>query len=646
MFQLLNRKTPDRDPEDSREDTSTINLERVGRTRIKDLVSSAREVPWILTLAQLLWTAGPVTFLALQGGSLLGYGEAVGFKTYLFFAIYVALAGLIAVIARVMAKAIRGRREMHARDNITRTLDMIPDLIFTARDLHLSTLSKPQRKRDAAAILLRKQDLGATAISVAVLDLTDDSTLAAIAQEIEVFRRAGMYSRIQDLNNKYREHIETAMERLKDYSGDIADILQQRLQGLAPSLDEGVSRGDNFISQTFAAAHQDDLSLVTLDNVEDILALAFELLSGRAFTRLSIDYEGDWQLARALDELEGSRNAYLQTRASTVLYLRELAYFLVRSRLTQLEMTVLDNDSETLLQETSVALTRLAARLKWSSQDSIGHHTGARTDLTMALRYARLTRQAIAHLQERYIQHVRAVERWTWMRERLLEAAPGPRRGSGLRIRESTIALSDEQKLDFAAQFVRHLDDHDISNGPWGIVRHEHPMSIHHIKHLAIRIALILQPVLDLNKPSVQRALESSRGAHLEGLEKGFTADAKAGLGTAVVKELQDDLGPAAELIALRLTKVYKLPLSKSIRDFLIRHYGANPERLTFIANSLNENKALDETPSIPHQPPLIRGYNEWRTSIETAEKLLGQLLRQTDTSAAPKGRGVTSTEQ
>jgi len=92
-------------------DLSSINLERVGRTRIEDLVSSAREVPWVLTFAQLLWTAGPVTFLALQGGSLLGYGEPVGFKTYLFFAVYVILAALIALIARIMAKTIRGERK-------------------------------------------------------------------------------------------------------------------------------------------------------------------------------------------------------------------------------------------------------------------------------------------------------------------------------------------------------------------------------------------------------------------------------------------------------------------------------------------------------------------------------------------------------
>lgn len=634
MYQLLNRlheKKVDRN--DVQQASSSINLERVGRTRIEDLVSSAREVPWVLTLAQLLWTAGPVTFLALQGGSLLGYGEPVGFKTYLFFAVYVILAALIALVARIMAKTIRGRKEDRARNNITRTLDMIPDLIFTVRDLHLSTLTKPQRQQDAAAILLRKQDLGSTAISVAVVDLTNDQTLATIAEEVEVFRRAGMFSRITDLNDKFQEHIDAAMEHLKGYSGEIAEILEQRLQGLAPSQDEGIGRSDHFISQTYTAAHQEDLSLMTLDNVEDVLSLAFELLSGREITRLIIDYEGDWQLARSLDELERCHNAYRQVKASAVLYLRELAYFLVNSRLTALETDVLDQDADTLLQETSMALTRLVARLKWSDESELSRAPNARRNLRMALRYAKLTRQAISGLEERYVRYVRALERWTLLRDRLFEEAGSTRPGGGLRIRENTITLSDEQKLDFTAQFVRYLEDHHITAGPKGALRHGAPLSISHAKHLAIRIVLILQPLIGLDNPSVQRAVESSRGAYLEGLEMGFSADAKAGLGSAVVKELKDDLGPAAELIALRLTKIYRMPLDEPIQQFLVEHYGANPERLAFIADSANQATTIDELPTIPREPTVVRSYEQWRAPIAAAEGMLAQLLRQVDAS-------------
>lgn len=628
MFQLLNRQGLEHDSRDSEDDTNAINLERVGRTRIEDLVSSTREVPWALTLAQLLWTAGPVTFLALQGGSLLGYGEPVKFQTYLFFAIYVVIAAVIGVVARIMATTIRGRKQSKARTNITRTLDMLPDLIFTTRDLHLGTLTKPERQRDAAAILLRKQDLGSNTTSVAVYDLTHDNTLATIAEEIEVFRRAGMFSRIRDLNLRYEEHIEAALGRLQDYSGEISDLLRQRLQGIAPNQDEGVSRGDHFISQTYAAIHQEDLSLMSLGNVEDLLGLAFELLNGREITRLIIDYEGDWQMARALDELERWHNAYRQARASAVLYLRELAYFLIESRLTPLDSSILDADTDTLLQETSNALTRLVARLRWSGQTELENNRRAVRNLRTSLRYAKLTRQSIGRLQDRYVRYVRALERWTLLRERLFENDSLARPGEGLRIRETSIALNDEQKLAFASQFVRYLNDHGITPGNMGVRRHDAPMSVLQAKHVAIRVLLILQPLIELDNPSVQRALESSRGAYLEGLEMGFSADAKAGLGTAVVKELSDNPGPASELIALRLTKLYRMPLSQGVCDFLVAHYGANPERLQFISDAARDDDQTD-APPIPHAPAMLHNYEQWRAPIETAEGLLGQLLKQ-----------------
>ncbi|HEX5514530.1 MAG TPA: hypothetical protein VFY81_09065 [Gammaproteobacteria bacterium] len=49
-----------------------IRLEREGRSTIDEIVASAREVPWALNVLQLLWTAGPVVYLALQGSHYLG----------------------------------------------------------------------------------------------------------------------------------------------------------------------------------------------------------------------------------------------------------------------------------------------------------------------------------------------------------------------------------------------------------------------------------------------------------------------------------------------------------------------------------------------------------------------------------------------
>ncbi len=628
LFPFKRRRRISQEDEAEGDIQSPINLERVGRSQIEDLVSTTRKVPWSLTIAQMLWTAGPVTYLALQGGSMLGYGEPIGVTTYIFFSIYVIIAGIIGIVAKIVADTMRGKRQNRARENITRTIDIIPDLMFAVRDLNLSTLSEYERLREASAILLRKQDLGPVTIAVAVEDLTGDGSLANIAEKIEVFRRAGMFSRIRDLNERNRDHMDAALLQLRGYSSDIAEVLEERLRGIAPSQERGVERGDKFITQIYSAVHHEDLSLMTLSDAEDILGLTFELLSGREITRLIIDYEGDWQLARALDELERCHNDYRQVKAAVVLYLRDLAYFLDRSRMTSLTFDVADRDTKTLLREASQALNELANKLRSDSAAELENRPAARRHLKRALRYAKLTRQAIVKLEDRYVRYVRATERWTMLREWLLEEKSRLYRVEGLRIRESSIALNDEQKLELAAEFCRHLDDHRIECGAEGILRHGESIGIQQAKQLAIRLALILQPLIDLDNPSVQRAVESSRGAYLEGLEMRFSADAKAGLGAAVVKQLRQDLGPAAELIALRLAMLYRMPLSDNIIRFLTETYGANLERLQFIADSAEQWGSETEVPPIPHEPGMIRSYREWQQPIETAVDQLSRLLR------------------
>lgn len=620
MFSLFSRRPSSPEPQ--------LRLERVGRTRIDELVSRTRRVPWVLTFAQLLWTAGPVTYLAMMGGHLMGYGEPVGMGTYVFFAIYVVLAALIGIIARITAETLRSRKQSQARDHVTRTLDVLPDMIFTVRDLHLTTMDGPSRQREAAAIFLQKLDLGTESVGQAVTDLSGDITLGQIARQVESFRRVGLFSRIRDLERRHKDHIQACLDQVRAWSPEVATTLEERLAGVAPSQEAGVARGEHFIESVFSAAHREDLSLMSMTDAEDLLTLSFELLSGREIVRLTISYEGDWQLARALDELENRHNEYRQLKASAVLHLQDLAQLLVNSRLTGLTPRLLECDTTELLQAASSALTGLATRMG-SNRSDLGSDPRVKETLRRASHYARLTRLAIERLRERYRDYTRALDQWNRLRQARASADDRPRPGEyrGLRIKESLIALDDDQKLHLAGEFCRYLDDLDIATSEQGIRQHGEKMDLQGAKRLAIRLALILRPLIALDNPSVQRALESSRAAYFEGLEMGFSADAKAGLGAAVVKEVQQNLGPAAELIALRLTQLYRMPLSPRVVAFLAEQYGANRQRLEYMASSFERNPRAD-SPILPHEPAVIQAYDEWRAPIQAAESALARLAR------------------
>jgi len=45
------------------EDTSSLWIETEGRGRIAEISASARRIPWFWNLLQVLWVAGPATFL-------------------------------------------------------------------------------------------------------------------------------------------------------------------------------------------------------------------------------------------------------------------------------------------------------------------------------------------------------------------------------------------------------------------------------------------------------------------------------------------------------------------------------------------------------------------------------------------------------
>lgn len=610
------------------QDRASINLERIGRSRIDDIVTSTRKVPWVLTLLQLLWTAGPVTYLAMQGGSYLGYGEPVSMATYVFFAIYVIIAALIGLVARIVADIMRGKRQSQARANITRTLDIVPDLIFMVRDLHLSALTPEARQREAAVILMSKLDSGAVSIATAVEDLTGDRVLADMAKRIEIHRRAGIFSCVRDWVAASADRREAALIRIREQSAEIGQMLEQRLLGFAPSQEAGAPRGRNFIGQIFTAAHHDDLALMSLTDVEDLLVLTFELLSGRQITRLTIDYEGDWELAKALDQVERSQNDYRQIKAATNLHLHNLAACLLESDLIPLDQSVFELDTGQRLEKVRSALSILVARLHKGDRSAFDSSTAA--NLRRALHYARLSRHAIDRLNDRYQRNLRALARWQQLRQRHLDRAAisaSQRRRQGLRIKESVIVLEDDQKLELAAEFCRYLDDQQIRPGNHGVLGRHAPLGAEDAKRLGVQLALVLGRLVDLDNPSVQRAIESSSAIFLGGLETDFSADAKAGLGAAAVKEVQENLGAAAELIALRLTRLYHLPLTPSIIDFLSENYGANRERLEYLAESTEHaERASEFTPVPTAQPP--QPYAQWREPVQAAEKLLTRLVR------------------
>ncbi|PYG04425.1 hypothetical protein D893_00218 [Thioalkalivibrio sp. ALE21] len=618
MFRLFRQRKSEApgapEPQESTQDQ--VLIEAAGRSRITEVATSARKVPWSLNLLQLLWAAGPVTFLAMQGGYFLGFGHAAPTQNFVFFAVYTLLFGVIGLIARFVADATRGRRQERSQVQLRNTIDLLPDLLFATRDLAMGEMTPDMRRRQSAAVLLHEVEVSPEAVAVAVREMTGDPTLASTAEQIEIYRRLGLHARVADLVEATADARMAALERLHAEDSELAELLRDRLQGVAPTREEGVRRIDQFLERLFSAADADDLSRCSLDDVQAIFVLAFELMNGRQIKRLTFEWSGSWQLGRALDRLEYQGNRFRVAQAGVISRLRSLAMLLAHSETSGITQQHLREPLPVLGQQVLAGLhAMLAAEPDVRTAD--GRILGVAMAQVDELREAR---NRLMQAQSRYGD---AAERWGALRRRERDRKGGRRwemrSARRIRVSEELIELDDNQKIKLADGLCEYLEELQIRREGDFIYFGKKPLDNETAKRIGIQLALLLDPLVDLTNPSIQRAIYSSPAAYLGGLYVGMSADAKAGLGSAMVRMVRQDLGRTAEWLALRLTRVYHLPLTEGLREFLQRQYGANPERLAMLAQNTGDES---------HHPVALRAERSPEFDAMLQDKEWGRLLR------------------
>src|SRR6056297_1653991 len=107
---------------------SRNSLEYLGEDFIRRAAHAARKESWGRTVVQLAWTAGPVTYLALQGGYMLGYGTHAPSNLFIYFAIYTVIAGVFAIAVRFIYQFTRGQEQEKSEAALSYALVHLPDL--------------------------------------------------------------------------------------------------------------------------------------------------------------------------------------------------------------------------------------------------------------------------------------------------------------------------------------------------------------------------------------------------------------------------------------------------------------------------------------------------------------------------------------
>lgn len=617
-----------------------ISLNREDTERLDQFALSVRRVRISRSLLGLAWTAGPVTAIGLYGGYYIGYGQAPTNQQLIYFVSFTVLSGLIALAAKVVYDSTWGYHNERSQKAVIEVTDKLGDLILSVRDLMINSLDGEARQREAAVQLLQRVDLPPSGITTAVKQLTADERFAVLLADIDNLRRAGLSSSIRDLQQGTDELVRRHSHNLRQLSPSTAELLQMRYHGDIAKLRHGVPRADHFIARVLAALEQDNLLLITMQDVESMLVLAFELINGREIPMLIFDYRGRWRLAAALDRMERKRSRYRIAQAAGSSRIRSLASWLVEVNIMSYDDVPEGISSALLIERVKLALDRFADHLQELATAVDG---GARQQLpelrhaghlmTNALRLYRHAHESFLRIGELHEDFLHATEAWNTLmgktRVGTEQLQIGPR-GKGVHIKEKVVRLEDEERKEVCRHLVRylraqHLESHETKGLFERRSERDYPLTFESARQLAVETALALEPHIHLSYPEIQRGISATYASYLGDLEPGMSAQQKRQIAQSVAQDVEEDMSEAAELLAAALVRHYRVSLSDEACSFLRDTYGARKTVLDVLrqhqSGTSNAQSLLAIRPAVV--PPAQR---RWYRSLVLARRLVGDL--------------------
>jgi hypothetical protein len=602
-----------------------IFIEDKADSRINRLAEAATSKSTLQQLVEMAWTAGPVTLFASIGAYYLGHGKALPTETLIFFVGYTVIAGLIGLGAHLFNRLTRDRKRGEAEAQLIQAIGDLPDRIIDLRDLYLSTLDTESRRLESARIMLQDIDLGPRWFSAAVRSAGGSNRLVQAAEEIEIYHRAGMRLRAEDIYREHTDELQALTRALEPSTPQLAESITQRFQGVRPSAKQGVVRTGYFIDRIFAAIEDDDDSLMTLNDVEETLTLLFELLCGRRIPVLSFHYTGNWKMARATDRLEKERFKFRIARAQGYSRLLALANHLNLAFDTDGTTVPFGVSGPDLLAFCTEQIDRLVEQLE---SDKASRH---QLDFKGLRRYRRLHKHLdkalnLYHLafianrktDREHADFMNDIAHW----KRRGQSQPSNEvaidtgnQGPGLKITEDQIYLTDPDKLKVvsglydAFQTVKTLTDSETTP------RHRMQAT----KQLAIRVALSLNLVLGISRPEVQRAIYTSNTLNMGVFEKNLSTKTKIGWGEALAKEIEKDMRSASIALVKAIHHFYGLKLNTQSQELLAERYGVPIEQLQQLYDE--DADRLDKYETLPIRPFLIsKSPLRWRLALSNAK--------------------------
>ena len=556
------------------------------------------------TLLQLAWTAGPVTYLALQGGYFIGYGKSAPVQVFIYFAGYTVVAGLFALAIRFMYHLTRGGEKDEDLESLQRVFDLLPDRITEVRDMQLALLDPTGRRVLGAKYLLENPDASAGAVFTAVRDLTGDIKLANLMYDIEIYRRSGLGMRVADVSVAARELLEHHRDALAAVSQETARLVWMRAAGENPVEALGRTRTRGFLGRIISASESDNLNLMSLGDAEEICVLVFELICGRRFPAIQIHYSGSRSYTEAAAQLSRTRREY---RAA--IYARNSRIRVLAERLYNLQIP----GEKKRLEDAGSGIRNVLASLPQVRSAGLLQELIAGSLFALLKNGKDQNLRPLIELYRRLIRAGQRVEksyrifRKSWevyselMRQRGSEPVrlckPGEKHG-GIRLHLKYLSLANTDALPAARLIEEKLYEftlqHEVAN-----------VKINDQKELAVVLLQIIERFFPLGEPRIQQAIENTNSAYLVDRENIRGRISGNRWNPSLVASRQGSLRGTIHETLRSLVEYEQLELRPEDFEYLVREFDADPEYLKGVipAGKTSLQSGFDVPEPVPVKP-------------------------------------------
>ncbi|AOX00613.1 hypothetical protein BJP34_15220 [Moorena producens PAL-8-15-08-1] len=569
---------------------NNLALSAVGESVIHQIASAIKQESWLFAFLKIAWTAGPVTFLGLYGGHYLGYGNPPSVENVIYFTAYTMIAGLIAIVVRIGKQAFYAPRVQEAEWQLLTVIDQLFELYFAARNTYIKSYPPEEQALVGAWWILRNGSASEDLLEEATFDITQDDVIARTMKRIESYRKQGIYCLIEKEYQAISDRLDQKLAHLHNNFPGIAELVNQRLQGKAPSLREGLKRPIGFLERTLTAANQESLDVMTFHDSLGILTLTIELLSGRVILVLDPVFKGRNDLKKAKEAFDSLLSDFELTRRMR------------NSRIYALITNLNISDNQAIHSVLGITISQLE-QLLINTLKSYVTSTPYASPKKIKKRYDEIIslNKRLNSLHKKLLQVEQEYHKlWSSYGQELKLVSPQDKRLKNLALilKEKTIFLSDKDKVSLAKDITTLLQDFLESkhSSPLKALLNHQQLDLSDYKKLSIELVNLLDHYLNISEPEEQIAIENSFEANLGAIEVGLAATTKAGSAALLVEEVQQARTQTAHRLVKRLIAYFNITLDDDIIDYLVRNYQADEEYLRSLEHKPQEDLPLGTT--------------------------------------------------